>query len=112
MSAAPPLALRDQISAAIAAKAWKDEAFHRAVLEDANKAIEQYTGQPLPAGLTVTVVEDTPTQVHLVLPVRPQSAGALQDAELETVAGGVYADPFSYNANPFMELLSRFKGGW
>ena len=80
---------RDQIAAAIATKAWKDDAFHKEVLADPNKAYEHHTGQKLPPGLTLKVVEDTPNTVHFVIPARPPAAGELSDAELENVAGGV-----------------------
>jgi len=79
---------RDQISALIAKKAWKDEAFHQEVLANPNKVYEQHGGQPLPPGVTIKVLEDTPNTVHFVLPVKPPAAGELSDAELETVAGG------------------------
>jgi hypothetical protein len=80
---------RDQISAAIAEKAWKDEAFHKEVLANPNKVYEQYIGKPLPAGMTIKVVEDTATTVHFVIPGKPANAGELSDAELENVAGGI-----------------------
>ena len=80
---------RDQISAAIAEKAWKDEAFHKEVLANPNKAYEQYLGRPVPAGMTIKVVEDTPNTVHFVIPAKPANAGELSDSELENVAGGL-----------------------
>jgi hypothetical protein len=80
---------RDQISAAIAEKAWKDEAFHRAILADPNKLYEEHFGQPVPAGLKIKVLEDTADTVHFVIPARPAKTGELSDAELEDVAGGV-----------------------
>ena len=88
MSDASPLT-RDQISAAIAEKAWKDDAFHKEVLANPNKVYEQHIGQPLPPGMTIKVLEDTPTTVHFVIPAKPAHAGELSDAELEDVAGGV-----------------------
>ena len=86
-SAAAPS--RDAISAAIAEKAWKDEAFHKDVLANPNKVYEQFMGTPVPPGMTIKVLEDTPTTVHFVLPAKPANAGELSDAELEDVAGGV-----------------------
>ena len=88
-----PTVTRDQISAAIAEKAWKDEAFHKEVLANPNKVYEQHMGQPLPPGVTIKVVEDTPNTVHFVIPARPAHAGELSDSELENVAGG--ATPIS-----------------
>ena len=108
MSAAAPPATRDQLTAAIAARAWTDEAFHRALLEDANTAIEQFVGTPLPAGLTIKVVEDTLTQVHLVLPVRPQSKGELADADLDAVAGGWFTIMTPEERKAHAEYLSEW----
>jgi hypothetical protein len=89
MSEAVSAPTRDDISAAIAEKAWKDEAFHKEVLANPNKVYEQYLGQPVPTGVTIKVLEDTATTVHFVLPAKPANAGELSDAELEDVAGGV-----------------------
>ena len=43
-------------------------------------------GIKLPAGVTVSLVEDSDTHLHLVLPARAQAA--LSDAQLDAVAGG------------------------
>ena len=88
MSDVAPVMTRDQISAVIAEKAWKDESFHKAVLANPNKVFEEHTGQPLPQGMTIKVIEDTPNTVHFVIPARPASTSELSDAELESVAGG------------------------
>jgi hypothetical protein len=80
---------RDQISASIAKRAWKDEAFHKAVLADPGKVYEEHFGKPLPPGVTIKVVEDTANTVHFVLPAKPAGSGELSDAELEQVAGGI-----------------------
>lgn len=82
---------RDEISTAIAEKAWKDDAFHKEVLANPNQAYEKYIGQALPPGVTIKVVEDTPTTVHFVIPAKPAAANELSDSELEGVAGGVFA---------------------
>jgi len=69
----------------IIAKAWRDPAFKAKLMADPHGAIEQ-AGIAIPAGLTVKVVENSETHVHLVLPPRP---GELSDASLERVAGGL-----------------------
>ena len=96
---------RDQIGAAIAQKAWKDEAFHKEVLANPNKVYEEHIGQALPPGVVIKVVEDTPTTVHFVIPAKPAGAGELSDAELEGVAGG--ATPTGLVASA---VLSAFTG--
>ncbi|HOW27328.1 MAG TPA: NHLP leader peptide family RiPP precursor [Elusimicrobiota bacterium] len=72
-------------------KALTDAAFKKALLADANAAIEKELGAKLPAGLTVKVVEDSANMVHLVLPATPKK-GELSDADLGKVSGGGQMD--------------------
>jgi hypothetical protein len=80
---------RGEISAVIAKKAWHDDAFRKAVLTDANATYEQATGQKLPAGITIKVIEDDAHTVHFVIPARPAHDSAMSDTDLEAVAGGM-----------------------
>lgn len=89
MSESQAIESRNQFAAAIAEKAWKDTAFHAAIMADANAAIAKYSGQPLPPGVTFKVVEDTADTVHFVLPPQPENVSELSDADLENVAGGI-----------------------
>lgn len=116
MSATAPLMTRDDIAKLIAEKAWKDQAFHRAVLVDANKALEQQVGQPVPAGITFKVLEDSANTIHIVIPAKPANAGELLDSELEGVAGGRafmgnFITTISTAASPFFQLLGKAFGG-
>jgi hypothetical protein len=72
-------------------KALTDPAFRKALLADANSALEKELGAKLPAGLKVKVLEDSASQVHLVLPAA--RTGALSDAELDQVRGGTGDQP-------------------
>jgi len=69
----------------ILAKAWADEGFKAALLADAPAALVG-EGVTLPPGLRLRVVENTDTDVTLILPPRPSTA--LPDEALEGVAGG------------------------
>jgi Nitrile hydratase, alpha chain len=69
----------------IIAKAWCDPAFKARLLADPHAALAG-EGISVLAGVTVKVVENTATEVHLVLPPKP--AGELSDEQLATVAGG------------------------
>ena len=97
---------REQISTAIAEKAWKDEAFHAAVLTNANQVYKEFMGQPVPEGVTIRVVEDTLSLVHFVLPQKPANANELSDAELEAVAGG--ATPLGVAAVAAITFIGSF----
>jgi hypothetical protein len=81
--------LQDQIIA----KAMKDEAFRQQLLSNPKETLEHDLGITLPQGVTVQVHEDTPTNLHLVLPMQAVQSAAgepreLSEAELEGIAGG------------------------
>ena len=57
-------------------RAWEDEAFKQELLSDPRAAIESALGVALPEGIEIQVHEQTPTTIHLVLPMPPQSPRA------------------------------------
>jgi len=67
-------------------KAAQDEAFREALLSNPKETLAQFLGTELPAELKVTVVQNTPTELTLVIP--PKMSDELDDADLEAVAGG------------------------
>jgi hypothetical protein len=70
-------------------RANSDPAFRDQLLRDPREAIQEETGMPVPANITIRVAEEQPGEVVLVLPARTlTSGGQLSDADLETVAGG------------------------
>ena len=74
----------------IIAKAWRDPAFKAELIANPAAALKA-EGIDVPAGMTVTVVENTDKQFHLVLPP-PRSTDELSEDDLETVAGGITRD--------------------
>ncbi len=83
---------QNPIQAQIIAKAMKEETFQQELLSNPKAAIERALGITVPQSVTIMVHQDTPTTLHLVLPVRaPSAAGAeLSDAELEQATGGLW----------------------
>lgn len=85
---------RKQFEARLVAKAWKDEKFLHALKTDPRGTLlaeleALHSAAALPANVRVTVLEETPEQVYLVIPNRPRSAeGALDDTTLEAIAAG------------------------
>ena len=73
-------------------KASGDPAFRSQLLSDTPAALAT-AGLKAPPGVTLKVIEDSHTLVHLVL---PPASGALSDSDLGTVAGGAGA---TYNWN-------------
>ena len=69
----------------IIAKAWRDPAFKAALIANPATALKA-EGIDVPAGMAVTVVENTDKQFHLVLP--PVPSDELSEDDLEAVAGG------------------------
>ena len=69
----------------IIAKAWRDPAFKAELIANPAAALKA-EGIDVPAGMAVTVLENTDRHFHLVLP--PAPTDELSDEVLETVAGG------------------------
>lgn len=68
-------------------RAATDAEFRGLALKDANAAVQEITGKPLPVGFRVRVLDRAGYDVTVVLP-DPAESGELADAELEQVAGG------------------------
>ncbi|MEI7990696.1 MAG: NHLP leader peptide family RiPP precursor [Chloroflexota bacterium] len=60
--------LQDLIS-----KAWEDEDFKRFLLEHPKETIEKELGIKLPPEVEIFIHEQTATQIHLILPVKPKA---------------------------------------
>lgn len=68
-------------------KALTDASFKSELLKTPTAAVEKAGGVKVPAGVTVKVLEDTASVIHLVLPAAPPK-GSLSEKELASVAGG------------------------
>jgi hypothetical protein len=75
-------------------KASSDPAFRSQLLSDTPAALAT-AGLKVPPGVTVKVVEDSYTLVHLVL---PPASGALSNADLSAAAGGATVASGGWNA--------------
>lgn len=69
----------------IIAKVWGNPAFKAELIANPAAALKA-EGIDVPAGMAVTVLENTDRHFHLVLP--PAPTDELSDEVLETVAGG------------------------
>jgi Nitrile hydratase, alpha chain len=81
---------RAEFEADLIAKAWQDDKFKQQLINNPKAAFEEKIGKKAPDNLKVTVLEETPTQLYFVLPVKPQleASEELSDEALDAVAGG------------------------
>ena len=70
-------------------QAMSDPAFRKRLLADPAGTLRS-AGVEVPEGVTIEVVEDTATRVHLVLPAR---ANETLDSDLDFVVGGERCKP-------------------
>jgi hypothetical protein len=75
---------RTTIGQAIADRIAEDPKFRAALLSDPRSALESLAGLQVPDSVRVTIHEESPTDIHLVIP----ASSALSDSDLELVAGG------------------------
>lgn len=75
----------------IMARVMKDDAFRQELLADPKTVLERELGMTFPPGVSVQAYEDTPTMLHLVLPMTGGDSEVveLSDAQREQVAGPV-----------------------
>jgi hypothetical protein len=62
----------------IVARAWADDGFKRRLVADPAAVLKE-NGLEVPPGVQLRVVEDTASQVHLVLPARPAGEELSED---------------------------------
>ena len=86
----------DAVRARIIARAWRDPAFRKKLATDPKPVLAE-AGISVPAGVTVSVLEDSDTHFHLVLPAMPAT---LSDAQLDAIAGGD-SDPTKMGGVPW-----------
>ena len=65
-------------------RASTDEAFRQRLLDDPRSTIESEFDVALPAGFSVSVLEDSADHVHLV----PPPSSAIPESDLASVSGG------------------------
>jgi hypothetical protein len=55
-------------------RAWDDPEFKRQLLAEPKRTIERELGITLPAEIRIFIHEQTPTTLHLILPIKPDDA--------------------------------------
>ena len=67
-------------------KALADESFRKKLLENPKACIAEEFGVSVPESVEVTVLEETPSRIFLVLPAKRKAA--LKEEDLEKAAAG------------------------
>jgi hypothetical protein len=75
---------RENIDQAIAERLASDPAFRAALLSDPHSALAALSGAQIPESVRVTVHEESPADIHLVI----AASSTLSDTDLELVSGG------------------------
>lgn len=89
-----PINSKKELEKRLIEKAMKDELFRDQLKTDPRGTIERELGITIPPSINLTVMEETPQTVYLVLPDPGGSHAVdeLSQAELESVAGGWSGD--------------------
>lgn len=80
---------RESIDQAIVDRIESDPAFRATLLSDPRSALAALTGSPIPENVRITVHEESPADIHLVI----AAGSTLSDADLEMVSGGIDWNP-------------------
>ena len=70
----------------VIARSWDDDAYKSKLLSDPRTVLAD-AGINVPADVDITITEQQPGQMNLVLPAKPVE-GEISDDALQTVAGG------------------------
>ena len=76
---------RSNIDQAVANRIAEDPQFRAALMSDPRSALASLAGLQIPESVRVTVHEESPADIHLVIAAN----SALSDQDLELVAGGI-----------------------
>lgn len=89
------MASREEINATIIERVAADPALRAQFIANPRATLESVTGVAIPEAVNITVHEESPANVHFVIP----AAGDLSEADLELVAGGLWTQNYSNGVN-------------
>ncbi len=85
---------RAELEQKIIAKAWKDPAFKKKLLEKPKETIHRFVQEVyhnqdiLPKDVKCQVLEDNGNMLTIVIPPTPENSGELSEADIAQVVGG------------------------
>jgi len=77
---------RQEVENKIVWKAWNDADFAARLKADPKAAVAEITDMPIPANVTVTVLEETADQIYIVVPANRASIDVEQLDQVATAA--------------------------
>lgn len=77
--------------------ARKDQAFHRALVQNPHQALESAFNIKFPAGFNLKILEEKANVLHFVLPNTAEGNSELSDDDLDQVAGGGSGQGHTYS---------------
>ena len=92
--ATSPITSRKEAEARLVQRAIQDEQFRSLLLSDPRAAAQQELGIELPASVRFHVIQESPSDLYMVLPLKPAALKSmiagdeLSDTELDSVSGG------------------------
>ncbi|MEY2833407.1 MAG: hypothetical protein RLZZ574_2666, partial [Cyanobacteriota bacterium] len=100
---------RNELEARVIAKAWQDETFKQELLSNPKAIFSEELGQSLPDEVEIRIIEENPTTLYLILPMKPMVADGeeLSEEQLQAVAGGFSVGPILVAAE---SIWSGIKG--
>jgi hypothetical protein len=83
-------------------RALRSEAFRESLVRSPKEAIEAEFGFTIPDDVTINIHQNTPNEIHLVLPLplEPSTLRRLTQEELHHVAGGDSSRPVDFVTSP------------
>ena len=78
---------RSNIDQAIIDRIASDPSFRSALLNDPHAALAGLSGMQIPESVNITIHEESPADIHLVIPTEMN----LSDEDLDLVAGGLWS---------------------
>jgi broad-specificity NMP kinase len=79
---------RGELEAKLVARAWADEGFRERLKAEPRAAISEETGVVVPESIRIEVLEETPEQAYLVIPL---NRVAISEDQLDAVSAGLCA---------------------
>jgi hypothetical protein len=79
---------REQMLAAIRERVTQDPEFRAQLMAQPRAALSEMLGMQIPDAVTIAVYEESPTDIHLVIP----ADSSLTEGDLDLVAGGKWGD--------------------